>query len=466
LLHYFRINDPYRLLGLLAVLLIIVLPILIDPPGLTYPELKNFISGEKVRDGNSLYIEIIDSTAPLAAWFNAFLDLCFGRSILARHIVAFLLIFIQASYLGIVFSSKKAFAENTYIPSLVFAILFTFSFDTIALTPELAGSGFLLLALNSLFKQLEFREQGNESIFNLGLYIGIASLFALSFAIFIVACSLILIFFTRSSPRQYFLMIFGFLLSHVLLLSGFYLMDGLKEIWQYFYLPNLTFHSERFISNQALWTLTALPLLFLLISLVMMNRDARLSKYQTQLVQSMFFWMIFSVVQILLSKDFRPQSFITLIPSLSFFITHFLLLVRRRKFAEMHIWLLIIGIVTMSYSARYNLWDRIAYDNLLVPESKSTFEGKRVLTLDADYSFYRNNELASPFLNWNLSKEIFGEPGYYENVIIVYRGLNSDPPDIIRDKDNQLKPFFDQIPKLKGMYSRNGIYYVKNPVSN
>ena len=121
--------------------------------------------------------------------------------------------------------------------------------------------------------------------------------------------------------------------------------------------------------------------------LIMMNRDARLSKYQTQLVQSMFFWMIFSVVQILLSKDFRPQSFITLIPSLSFFITHFLLLIRRRKFAEMHIWLLIIGIVTMSYSARYNLWNRIAYDSLLVPDSKTSFEGKRVLTLDARLQF-------------------------------------------------------------------------------
>ena len=466
MLHYFRINDPYRLFGLLAVLLIIVLPLLIDPPGLTYPELKNFISGEKVRDGNSLYVEIIDSTAPLAAWFNAFWDLCFGRSVLARHILAFLIIFLQASYLGIVFSSKKAFAENTYIPSLIFAILFTFSFDTISLTPELVGSGFLLLALNSLFKQLEFREQGNESIFNLGLYIGIASLFALSFAIFIIGCSLILIFFTRSSPRQYFLMIFGFLLSHILLLSGYYLMDGVKEIWIYFYLPNLAFHSDRFISNQALWTLAALPLLFLFISLITMNRDARLSKYQTQLVQSMFFWMIFSIIQILISKDFRPQSFISLIPCLSFFITHFLLLIRRRKFAELYIWLLIIGIATISYTARYGMWDRITYDSLLVPENKTTFEGKRVLALDGDYSFYRHNELASPFLSWTLSKDIFGEPGYYENVIVVYKGLNSDPPDVIRDKDDQLKPFLEQIPKLKGMYSRNGIYYVKNSVSN
>ena len=127
MLNYFRINDPYRLFGLLAVMLIIVLLLLIDTPGLTYPELKNFISGEKVREGNALYIELVDSTGPLAAWSNAFWDLCFGRSILARHILAFLIIFIQASYLGIVFSSKKAFAENTYIPSLIFAILFTFS---------------------------------------------------------------------------------------------------------------------------------------------------------------------------------------------------------------------------------------------------------------------------------------------------------------------------------------------------
>jgi hypothetical protein len=466
LLHFFRINDPYRLFGLLAVLLIIVLPLLVDPPGLTYPELKNFISGEKVREGNSMYVEIIDSTAPLAAWFNALLDLCFGRSVLARHILAFMIIFLQASYLGIVFSSKKAFAENTYIPSLIFAILFTFSFDTISLTPELLGSGFLLLALNSLFKQLEFREQGNEFIFNLGLYIGIASLFALSYAVFIVGCSLILIFFTRSSTRQYFLMIFGFFLPHILLLSGYYLMDGLDEIWLYFYRPNLGFYSDRFISNQALWTLTGLPLLFLFISLIAMNRDARLSKYQTQLVQSMFFWMIFSVLQILVSKDFRPQSFITLIPSLSFFITHFLLLIRRRRIAEMYIWLLLIGIVTISYSARYNMWSGIAYDSLLVPESKTSFGGKRVLALDSDYSFYKHNELASPFLSWNLSKEIFGEPGYYENVILVYKGLNADPPDIIRDKNDQLKPFLQQIPKLKDMYSRNGIYYVKNSVSN
>ena len=125
-----------------------------------------------------------------------------------------------------------------------------------------------------------------------------------------------------------------------------------------------------------------------------------------------------------------------------------------------------IGIVSISYTARYNMWDNINYDSMLVQENKGSVDGKRVLALDGDYSFYRHNELASPFLSWTLSKEIFEQPGYYENVIVVYRGLNSDPPDVIRDKDDRLKPFLEQIPKLKSMYSRNGIYYVKNPVSN
>jgi hypothetical protein len=148
-------------------------------------------------------------------------------------------------------------------------------------------------------------------------------------------------------------------------------------------------------------------------------------------------------------------------PSFSFFITHFLLLIRRKKFAEMYIWLLIIGIVSISYTARYNLWSSINYDDLLVADNKNSIEGKRVLALDEDYSFYKDNRLASPFLSWSLAKDIFQQPGYYENIIVVYNGLNADPPDVIRDKNDQLKPFFERIPKLKNMYSRDGIYYVK-----
>ena len=137
MLRYFRINDPYRLLGLLAIMVVISLPLFIDAPEMTLPELKSILLGEKVHSGSSLYTEVVDSTAPLAGWFDALFEMIFGRSVLGRHILAFFIVFSQAAYLGIVFINKKAFSESTFIPSVIFAFLFFFSFDTLSLNAEL-----------------------------------------------------------------------------------------------------------------------------------------------------------------------------------------------------------------------------------------------------------------------------------------------------------------------------------------
>ena len=466
LLRYFRINDPYRLFGLLALFLLIQVPMLIDSPEITYPELKGLVVGEKIHNGSTLYVSLVEAVAPAAGWFDGLMDLLFGRSVLARRILAFMIVFLQASYLGIVFANKKAFVENTYIPSLIFAILFCFSFDTLSLTPELIGSSFLLPALSNLFREIEFREQRNESIFNLGIYVSLASLFAFSYALFLPGALITLTIFTRSSPRKYLLLAFGFLLPHLCLISSYFLMDELKGLWEYFYLPNLSLRSTHLVSNFSLMVLGAIPLFFLIISLVMMTRDARLSKYQTQLVQTMFFWMLFAFLQGLYSKDIRPQNFITLIPALSFYITHFLLLIRRRKFAEMNIWVFLIGVVAVNYLARYDLLQSVHYDRLFVPEQNVSNGDKKMLVLDDDWSIYRYHTMASPFLNWELAERTFSHPEYYDNVLRVFEGMDNDPPDIIRDKNDLLKPFLDRIPELRKRYYKEGIYYYRRPLSN
>jgi hypothetical protein len=434
-------------------------------PEMTYPELKSLVIGEKVHEGHGLYSEIIDLSGPLAAWFNGFLELIFGRSLFARHLLAFLVLFFQAAFVGIMFAEKKAFSENTYIPSLLYAILFFFSFDTLSLTPELLGMGFILLALNNLLKEIEFREQRNESIFNLGLFISLASLFSFSLFVYLPGALLILIFFTRHPARKYFLLICGFLVPHFLLMSIFYLQDAFWEMWTYYYVPNLSMHATRYLSSSSLWWLGALPLFFLLISLFMLNREARLTKYQTQLVQSMFFWMLFSFLHLFFAKDIRPQSFITLLPSLSFFMTHSILVIHKKKFAEIGIWALLVTTVCISYLARYNAIG-VDYGNLLVKDEKLQVEGERVLVLDEGLNIYKNHAFASPFFNWDLSKEIFEAPDYYENVIKVYLGLTQDPPDVIRDKEDMLKPFLHRIPEVKKMYTRKGNFYIRKSVNN
>ncbi|MEX2230788.1 MAG: DUF6427 family protein [Cyclobacteriaceae bacterium] len=461
MIRYFRINDPYRLVGLFILLLIIYIPLFIYDNQLTIPELKNLLVGEKQNEGYSMYLEVVDNNAPLAAWTHEILDSLFGRSILVRHILAFVIILLQSAYVGILFISKKVFSENTYIPSFLFSLLFFFSYDTLSLSNELLGSGFLLLALNNLFQEIEFRNQRDESIFNVGLCISLASLFAFSFIVYLLGAVVILLLFTRSNVRKFLLLIFGFLLPHLLTISIAFLGDSTAELWEYFYLSNLSFERVEFVSAKTLLTLSALPLAYFVVSLVILNREARFSKYQSQILQTILLWLTFSMVFIFYTKDLRPQSLIVFIPGLSFLFTHFFLLIRRKKFVQMNAWILFVGIVSIAYLARFEKIKSVDYRDLWVKQEATELRGKRILVLDNTLDLYHRNFLATPFLNWNLSQNIFRNPDYYENVTQVYHSFKTDPPDLVIDKENLLENFFNRMPEIKSGYLRQGDHYIR-----
>ena len=452
MLRFFRINDPYRLVGLLVILILIYIPFFINGSILTVPELRSMLVGEKLLDGSVPYSSLIDSTGPISAWFFALIDAVFGRSLTGRHVLAFIVLFSQSAYLGTILINKKAFSENTYLPSFIFSVLAFFSFDVLSISSELIGCGFLLLALSNLFKQIEFRTQRDETIFNLGIYISLASLCNFSFVVHLLGVITILVIYTRTSVRGFLLLVFGFVLPHVVVISLYYLNGHLGDLWLYYYLPNVSFGADKLIGGYSLFILGAVPLFFLLVSMVMLNREARFTKYQSQLLQSMFVWMLFSFLQILYSRNLRPQSFITLIPAFCFFLTHFLLLIRRRRFAEIAIWMLLCGVVSVSYMAYFNKLSSVDYQTLYVKKNNSGIVNKKVLVLGNDFDIYQNNTLATPFLDWDLSREILEHPDYYENVIEVYNVFKTDPPEVIYDKDKLIKKFFDRIPALRGEY--------------
>ncbi|HEX8041818.1 MAG TPA: DUF6427 family protein [Chryseosolibacter sp.] len=465
MIRYFRINDPYRLAGLFALLVIMYLPLFIYNSQLTIPELKDLLVGEKQNEGYRMYSGLIDNTGPLAAWSDEILDTLFGRSLLARHLLAFAVIFLQSAYIGIVFISKKVFSENTYIPSFLFSLLFFFSYDTLSLSNELLGSGFLLLALNYLFQEVEFRNERDESIFNLGLCISLASLFIFSFSIYLVGAIVILVLFTRSTLRKFMLLIFGYLLPHLLVISLSYLNDATGEVWRYFYVASFSLDHTQFMTTRALLTLGAIPLFYFAVSMVMLNREARFSKYQSQILQTVLLWLVFSLLFVFLSDGLRPQSLIVFIPGLSFLFTHFFLLIRRKKFVALNSWILFVGIVGMAYLAKFGRIGAVSYSQLLVNNAVTDIKGKRILVLEDNLDIYSQNSLATPYLNWDLSQDVLRHPEYYENVTHVFHSFKNDPPEIVFDKENLLEGFFNRMPGIGAQYVRQGDRYVRK-VSN
>jgi hypothetical protein len=461
LLRFFRLNDPYRLIGLFVIFILLALPFFIDPMAVTLSELRSLVIGEAVHSGKLMYIQIYDSTAPLAAAFFGLADWIFGRSLPARHSLSLFIIFFQASFFAIALILRKGYNDSTYVPALIFGLLCFLSFDFLTFSPELLASTFLLLALNNLFKEIEFRNQRDENILNLGICIGLATLLVFSYSIFLVAALFILIVFTRINVRKALLFLLGVTLPHAILFTLYFYWGNTGALWQNYYLPNLTLEGIQLISTKGMLILGIVPIIYFVFSLFMLNREAHFTKYQSQLFQVMFLWLLVAVLHVFIARALSPQSLVILIPSLAYLVSHYLLLIRRKRLAEMMLWILLGSMISVNLLTRYNRLEDVNFEGMFPKESpyEKVIRDKRVMVLKDDIGIYRTNRMAGYFPDWSLSADIFEQPNYYENILLIDEAFRTDPPEIIIDPKNLMKKIFERIPQIKPLYKREGELY-------
>lgn len=463
MLRFFRINDPYRLLAILIFLILFSLPLMMNQPELTRPELKSMVIGEALDNGQAMYSEIFDSTAPMAAGTFGFIDWMMSRSVTGRQVIALILIFFQAAFFAILLINNKAYADNTYVPGFIYGLLCFVSFDFLSITPELLGSTVLLLALNYLFREIEFRVQREGTIINVGFYIGLASLFVFTYSIFLVAAFAILIVYTRISFRKSLLLLFGFFLPHVVIGVYYFYNDSLPAYWNNFYVENILHTDINLISGKSLFVLGALPITYFVFSLFMMTREARFTKYQSQLFQVMFLWIMFCLVEVFLTRQLTPHSLIIMIPSLAYFFSHYLLLIRRRWIGESMLWILIVGIISVNLLAVRGSMSSIDYSRMFVAKKNSPVVQKSVMVLGDDMSVYRDNKLGGYFLDWRLSERTLNGIQYYDHVLKIDEMFQKFPPEVIVDQEGLFNAISDRIPALKTKYRKQGdALYLRN----
>lgn len=452
MLRFFRLNDPYRLLFVFLIIITLGIKAEVEFPALTLPELKGILVGEMLAEGKRMYSEVWDSMPPVTAYLQQLLDFAFGRATMPRHIISWVLIFFQAAFFGVTLISNRAFNESNYLPSLLFAVLAFFSFDAVTLTREMIGTTLLLFAMNNLLKEVEFKRQHDETIHNLGLYLGLASLSVFSYTIFFIGTALLLFAFTRVEPRRFLLFLFGFLFPHLLLATWYFWLGDLNFLWTNFYAANLEWNTMALVSMKSLFMLAALPLTYFIFALIMLRRDAHLTKYQSQILQIMFLWLIFGLIEIFFSRQRTPQALLVCVPPVAYFINHYVLLINRKWIAETMLWVFVIGILAMSSIAVRKKFALVDYSKLfLQPASEATIN-KKVMVLDGDLSLLMNNQPAGIFLEWKLAEPIFNEPYYYQHVSAVAEALQKDAPDLIFDPHNKLEGFWPFVPDIRKKY--------------
>jgi hypothetical protein len=461
MLRFFRFNDPYRLLFVLALVVALGIKAEFEFPSITIPEWKGIWVGEMMASGKRMYSQVWDSMPPATAFTQYVLDWLFDRFTLPRHILSWLFIFFQAAFFGILLINNRAFNESNYLPSLLFGVLCFFSFDTVSLTREIIGSTLLLLAINNLLKEIEFKRARDETIHNLGFYLGLASLSVFTYIVFFLGTAILLFVFTRVDVRRFILFLFGFLLPHLILATWYFWNHELGLLWTNFYVANLEWNTQSFITTRSLTLLVLIPISYYFFSLIMMRRDARLTKYQSQILQVMFLWLMFGLIEVMLTRLRTPQSLLVCIPPLAYFINHYLLLIKRKWIAEIMLWLLLIGVVTISSLSVRNLIPRIDYSAMFIQEVPLPVQNKKIWVMDDSTTAYLTNKPSGFFLDWQLAKPIFDDPGVYQHVLLVHAAFEKDPPDIIIDPNNQLAGVLTYLPDIRKKYRREGEQYVR-----
>jgi hypothetical protein len=474
LITLFRNGSPLRILSVLAFLLLLRLPVLLDGVPVLSAELKWMLVGERMDQGFMLYTGIWDNTAPLSACVYWLIDLVFGRSPQVYQVIALLLVMGQAAYFNASAQRRQLFSEKTSVPGLLYVVCMSLFFDFFTLSPVLMGTFFLLFAMDSAFAHLS-RDTDTDEAFAIGFYIGVATLFYLPLAWFAALMFVALLLLSAVRFRKFFLLLFGFGFPTGIAWLLFYLMNGQRAL--YFNWINATFSlGTEYYATLGGYILILLPFaaLLLVAGWRLFGGEARFINYQIRCQQLMVLWVLVSGWTLFFVNDLTPSQFIVLVPSVVFFGTHYFLLLRQRWLAEV-IFAVFLGLVLMiSYGGVYQaplFQPLVRYQSLVVGENpvRDHFQGEKVLILGDEIAEYQHNTPATPYLNWTLARRHFDDLDNFVSVTRLYENFRQDPPEVIIDKRGIVPKLFDRIPALGSAYQQQGntnVYVRQGPGSS
>lgn len=452
MISLFKINDPFRIVILLGLLLVCALPqIIIGIPALQ-PTLYHALLGEALQGGNTLYADVYDNTPPLAAGIYWIIHSLFGRSVVALQLISILLIAFQALLFGLLMNKKEVFDEKNYLTALFYGIFMLLSFDFLTLPPVLMAQTFLLLMLRNLFRMNETSSE--QDVFMTAVYLGIASLFYLPCFVFLLVALIGSILFSSFTPRHLLLIIYGFILTIAVVLTYFFYFGTVESIVEQ--LITLEIPMRVYASVEELWWIMLIPSIFLIASFFKIFRDGRFIVYQSNTQLLMLFWLLAAFVTLFVTNEFAVYQLILFVPPLGFFMTHFILLTRRAILAEAYVWLLLVALIFVNYNSLYGIFSKlqmVSYKEIkLVTKENFRLANKKVLVLGDEIAYYQNNYCTVPFLNWQLSRQDFDNLNRYDALVRIASALSKNYPDVVVASPSLMKTLQQRIPLLRDEY--------------
>ncbi|MFD2514048.1 hypothetical protein ACFSRY_09240 [Pontibacter locisalis] len=453
MISYFRSILPSRLILLVIIYLGIQLPLILWGIPATAPELLYMLIGERLADGFDMYSGVYDNTAPLSAMLFWAIDLLAGRSFIAYRITAMLLLLLQALLFNSTLNRHKVYAGNNYLPALLYLILGSISFEFNMLTPLLIGNTFVIMSLPYI---ITLSREGfeNNRLFVGGFMIGLAALSYLPLAIFLLVGLFAVIFFASGTFRSFLLMLCGFAFPYAMLITYYFYTGALSEFVSLHLLRPWQLQVDFLRPPADVAKLMAIPAVILLLSLFSASSLPQRLVFQVKFQQLMWVWLVTSLLIIFTREEISVATFVLALPPIAYF-SEFLFTSGWKPWILNTTFLVALaGVLILRYRMVLSINQFLMLDEsplLVESENKMPSQGKTVLVLGNDISYYIHNKPATPYLNWELAKRHFRQLDEYQAVYEVERNFSKEMPAYIVDKEN-LMPELSY--KLPGIFDR------------
>lgn len=446
----FRINDPYRLVLVLLILIGLRIPFLTEEILPTLPQFRWMLVGERLASGSFLYKDVYDYLAPFSGLVFQLMDFLFGRSMLASSIASIFIVLVQSVIFNNFLLANKTFTEGTYLPAYCYAVFMSIHFDFLVLSPALMSLTFILLALSNIFKRID-NQTKDELFMSTGVYLGIAAMFYLPSVVIFFTFLIILIIYSNSLLRRLMMMSVGFFMV-LLLVTGYYYLFGILPQFKAFFLDSIwAFDQINYFSGWRVLSFLAFPLALVVFSIFYIYWKGKFANFQLKFQQAMLFLLLGSAIMLFFVRELAYFSWIYMMPVVAFFVAHLLLLIKQKIYVES---INLMMLVTVYFLASYSYdWSREYEKEYFLSEDTPVILKDRKITILGDQlSMYISAKSATPFINWRVSEKLFGDTEYYDNLVNILSAFENDPPEMVLDIAGVMPRIQEKIPSLKRNY--------------
>ncbi len=273
---------------------------------------------------------------------------------LFNYLIAALLTLLQAVLINVMVSRYRLTEEITLFPGVFYILFMGFSSQFWTVTPLLIANFFLLFAILELIST--YKEYSSaDRIFNISLFIGVASLFYFSYIVFLIFAWVGIGILRAIRWKERIILIFGFICPYFFVFTYHFWHD-----------MHHTFFTQEIISNFKLLSFSgfreykdivsaALVGAMMLISLFSYKLYTYKKKIKIQKIIDILYWVLAATaVSLLFQNQINVQHFQMLLPILAIFVSiNFVHMTR--QWSEVWHMLLVSGILILHFISFLNI---------------------------------------------------------------------------------------------------------------